>query len=150
LAITLRSRLVRPSLVCYLRALVRILDTNPISVQLVSTIVVAFVQSGVKAWIFSNVPDICSPTQSSHLTCPHNKVFFSASAIWCVLFPWVAHGGRSYDPVFSRLGALLAPVDSLVTTRFTTHSCMRSSQAHCSHFHFGSCSGGDQTRGPSM
>lgn len=86
----------RPSLVCYLRALVRMLDTDPVSVQFVSTIVVAFVQCCVKAWLFSSVRDICSPTQSSHFTCPHNKVFFSASAIWCVLVPWVAHGGRSY------------------------------------------------------
>lgn len=85
------------------------LETNPVSVQLVSTIFVAFVQSGVKAWIFTNVPDICSPNQSSHLTCPHNKVFFSASAIWCVFVPWVAYNCRSYDPVFSTIRGLIGP-----------------------------------------
>jgi OPT oligopeptide transporter protein len=58
------------------------------SVQLVSTVLVTFVQCLVKEWIFSNVPDICTPNQSSHLTCPQNKVFFTASAIWCVLVPW--------------------------------------------------------------
>ena len=63
-------------------------DANSVLVQIVGTIFVAFVQSAVKAWIFSNVPDICTPDQSSHLTCPHNNVFFSASAIWCVLVPW--------------------------------------------------------------
>ena len=62
---------------------------NLVSVQIFGTIFVAFVQSAVKMWIFSNVPDICTPTQSSHLTCPHNSVFFSASAIWCVLAPWI-------------------------------------------------------------
>jgi hypothetical protein len=75
-------------------------------VQLVSTVFVSFVQCGVKYWIFSNVPDICSPTQSSHLTCPHNKVFFSASAIWCVLVPRLDHGGCLYDPVFSIRGLI--------------------------------------------
>jgi hypothetical protein len=62
------------------------LDANLVLVQLVATAFVAFVQSAVKLWIFSNVPDICSPDQASHLTCPHNQVFFSASAIWCVFF----------------------------------------------------------------
>lgn len=81
-------------------------NTNWILVQMVSTIFVSFIQSGVKYWIFSNVPDICSPTQASHLTCPHNKVFFSASAIWCVLILRVVHGGCSYDPVFSIRGLI--------------------------------------------
>jgi hypothetical protein len=51
------------------------LTANLVSVQIFGTIVVAFVQSAVKMWMFSNVPDICTPTQRSHLTCPHNNVF---------------------------------------------------------------------------
>jgi hypothetical protein len=51
-------------------------------VQSVATIMVAFVQVGVKQWLFANVKDMCSPTQPSHLICPHNQVFFTASAIW--------------------------------------------------------------------
>ena len=74
----------QPFLVCKLCGFVRMLNTNTVSVQFVSTIVVVFVQCCVKAWLFNNVRDICSSTQSSHFTCPHNKVFFSASAIWCV------------------------------------------------------------------
>jgi hypothetical protein len=58
---------------------------NQVSVQLVSTLLGAFLQVGVKQWIFSSVPDICAPDQKSHLTCPHNKVFFTASAIWSVV-----------------------------------------------------------------
>lgn len=54
-------------------------------VQLVGTLVAAFIQVGVKTWIFSNVEDICKPGQKSQLTCPHNQVFFTASAIWYVL-----------------------------------------------------------------
>ena len=45
----------------------------------------AFVQVGVKEWMFSNVQDICQPNQRSSLTCPHNQVFFTASAVWCVV-----------------------------------------------------------------
>ncbi|KAF9012689.1 oligopeptide transporter [Cyathus striatus] len=49
-------------------------------VQIIATILAAFVQVGVKQWIFNNVPDICDPNQKSQLTCPHNQVFFTASA----------------------------------------------------------------------
>ena len=35
--------------------------------------------------MFTNVTDICSADQKSHLTCPHNEVFFTASVIWYVL-----------------------------------------------------------------
>jgi len=52
--------------------------------QAVATILSCFLQVGVKEALFASVPDICSETQASMLTCPHNRVFFSASAIWCV------------------------------------------------------------------
>ena len=53
-------------------------------VQMVATILAAFVQVGVKEWIFKNVEGICQKNQPSQLTCPHNQVFFTASAVWCV------------------------------------------------------------------
>ncbi|KAI0254429.1 OPT oligopeptide transporter protein-domain-containing protein [Lactifluus subvellereus] len=68
-------------------------------VQLVATLFTAFLQVGVKQWIFGNVPDICSPDQSSHLTCPHNKVFFTASAVWGLIGPSRQFGPKStYNP----------------------------------------------------
>ena len=51
-------------------------------VQMVATILAAFIQVGVKEWIFRNVSDICHPNQISQLTCPHNQVFYTASAVW--------------------------------------------------------------------
>lgn len=54
------------------------------AVQLVSTLLVGFVQVGVKEWMFANITDICSPHQADFLTCPHNQVLYTASAIWCV------------------------------------------------------------------
>ena len=51
-------------------------------VQMIGTILAAFIQVGVKEWIFSNVPDICQQGQVSQLTCPQNQVFFTASAVW--------------------------------------------------------------------
>jgi hypothetical protein len=59
-------------------------DWFPIA-QLIATVLVAFVQIGVKQWLFANVKDICSPTQSNFLTCPINQVWFTASVIWYVV-----------------------------------------------------------------
>jgi hypothetical protein len=74
---------------------------NSGSVQLVATLLSSFLQCLVKDWIFSNVPNICSPDQESHLTCPHNQVFFTASAIWCVLVSYAwghgLHDSISFD-----------------------------------------------------
>lgn len=59
----------------------------------------AFVQVGVKTWIFSNVPDICSDHQKSNLTCPHNQVFYTASAVWGLIGPTRQFGtGSIYHP----------------------------------------------------
>lgn len=54
-------------------------------VQITATILAAFVQVSVKQWLFSAVPDICSPDQERFLICPHNQVFFTASTIWSAL-----------------------------------------------------------------
>lgn len=51
-------------------------------VQVVGTVFAAFVQVGIKQWIFANVPNVCRPDQEFNLTCPYNQVFFTASAIW--------------------------------------------------------------------
>ena len=56
---------------------------------MVATILAAFIQVGVKEWIFRNVSDICHPNQISQLTCPHNQVFYTASAVWWVLGSYV-------------------------------------------------------------
>jgi len=56
-------------------------------VQSVSTILCVTCQIAVKEWMFSTIPDICERDQPDQLTCPRNRVFYSASAIWCVLIP---------------------------------------------------------------
>ncbi|KAF8504583.1 oligopeptide transporter [Russula emetica] len=88
-------------------------------VQSITTIVVAFVQCGVKAWIFSNVRDICSPKQNSHLTCPHNNVFFSASAIWGLIGPSRQFGHDSiYNPqLYAIIAGALLPVPFWIMQR---------------------------------
>ncbi|KAG9312163.1 OPT-domain-containing protein [Chiua virens] len=68
-------------------------------VQGVGTLLASFVQVGVKQWMFNNVKDICSPTQASDLTCPHNQVYFTASVVWGLIGPARQFGaGSLYQP----------------------------------------------------
>ncbi|KAF8146844.1 OPT oligopeptide transporter [Mycena galopus ATCC 62051] len=79
-------------------------------VQLVGTLMAAFLQVGVKTWIFANVEDICSPTQQDQLTCPNNRVFFTASIVWGLIGPSRQFGPQSiYHPHIYALiiGAIL-------------------------------------------
>jgi OPT family oligopeptide transporter len=49
--------------------------------QVVATIIAGTVQLGVQAWMFSNIQDMCSPTQPDGFICPHTTVFGTASII---------------------------------------------------------------------
>ncbi|KAI0710524.1 small oligopeptide transporter [Earliella scabrosa] len=57
--------------------------------QIVATIVAGTVQLGVENWMFSNIPDICTPVQKdmSGFTCPNTEVFATASVIFGVIGP---------------------------------------------------------------
>jgi len=37
--------------------------------------------------MFANIKDICTSDQKSSFTCPHNEVFFTASALWGLIGP---------------------------------------------------------------
>ncbi|KAI0292769.1 OPT oligopeptide transporter protein-domain-containing protein [Russula brevipes] len=81
-------------------------------VQLVATLLSTFLQCGVKEWIFRTIPDICSPDQESQLTCPHNKVFFTASAIWGLIGPSRQFGPNSiyHAQLYALIGGAVLPV----------------------------------------
>jgi hypothetical protein len=78
--------------------------------QTVSCLMGGIVQVGVKQWLFAHVSDICTPNQKDFLTCPHNGVYFSASAIWGLIGPTRQFGnGTLYHGYLYALiiGALL-------------------------------------------
>lgn len=94
---------------------------------MVSTILAAFIQVGVKEWIFSNVPDICQPGQKSQLTCPHNQVFFTASAVWGLIGPTKQFGtGSLYHPhLYAIVVGALLPVPFFLWQRRYPNSWAR-------------------------
>lgn len=55
--------------------------------QVVATVVAGTVQLGVQAWMFTNIPDMCDPSQKDGFICPSTEVFGTASIIWGVIGP---------------------------------------------------------------
>jgi len=55
--------------------------------QVAASIVAGTVQLGVQAWMFTNIPDMCSKTQKDGFICPSTEVFGTASFIWGVIGP---------------------------------------------------------------
>jgi len=81
-------------------------------VQLTATLFAAFIQVGVKQWMFASIPDICQPNQGSSLTCPHNQVYYTASAIWGLIGPSRQFGKNSiyYPQVYAVIVGALLPI----------------------------------------
>ena len=55
--------------------------------QTIATALAGTVQLGVQAWMFQNIPDICTKDQEDGFTCPSTQVFGTASVVWGVIGP---------------------------------------------------------------
>jgi OPT family oligopeptide transporter len=89
--------------------------------QVVATIIAGTVQLGVQAWMFSNIPDICTEDQKDGFICPSTEVFGTASIIWGVIGPARQFSsGQIYSGLsFFFLIGFLSPVFSyLVSLKF--------------------------------
>ncbi|KAF8263832.1 OPT oligopeptide transporter [Lactarius quietus] len=89
--------------------------------QVVAAVISGTVQLGVQAWLFSNVEDICDPTQKEGFICPHTNVFGNASIIWGVIGPRriFSHGQLYYGLLFFFLiGAVLPIIQWALHQRF--------------------------------
>jgi OPT family oligopeptide transporter len=90
-------------------------------------VLAAFAQVGVKQWLFTHVPDICQPDQKSHLVCPHNQVFFTASAIWGLIGPRREFGaGSLYHPqLYAMIVGAFLPIPFWLWQRRYPHSWLK-------------------------
>jgi len=57
------------------------------SVQVFAAVVNSFFVVGVQNWLFTHIPDFCSPTQKDGFKCPGSSTFFTASVIWGAVGP---------------------------------------------------------------
>ncbi|TFK67680.1 OPT oligopeptide transporter [Pluteus cervinus] len=89
--------------------------------QVVATIVAGTVQLGVQAWMFTNIPDMCSTTQKDGFICPSTEVFGTASIIWGVIGPGLQFSrGQTYYPLlfFFLIGAACPLITWAVYRRY--------------------------------
>ncbi|EPQ27337.1 uncharacterized protein PFL1_05259 [Pseudozyma flocculosa PF-1] len=95
--------------------------------QLMGTVLAAFVQLGVKEWMFSNISNICDPSEPHRFTCPHISVFYTASLIWGVIGPDRMFGhGAIYQPIYyAMLFGALIPIPFWLLSRRYPRSWVR-------------------------
>ncbi|KAM7189257.1 putative opt family small oligopeptide transporter [Rhypophila sp. PSN 637] len=55
--------------------------------QVVATTFSCFIQIMTLNYALKTIPEVCTPTQPEHFTCPGGKVFFAASVIWGLIGP---------------------------------------------------------------
>jgi OPT family oligopeptide transporter len=89
--------------------------------QVVATVLAGTVQLGVQAWMFTNIPDMCSPDQPNGFICPSTEVFGTASFIWGVIGParQFSHGQVYYALTFFFLVGVACPLFAyLISLKF--------------------------------
>jgi OPT family oligopeptide transporter len=77
--------------------------------------------------MFNNIHDICTPGQKSSLTCPHNQVFFTSSAVWGLIGPSRQFGdGSMYHPqLYALLVGLFIPIPFWILQKLYPNSWAR-------------------------
>ncbi|RDX46406.1 small oligopeptide transporter [Lentinus brumalis] len=83
--------------------------------QIVATVVAGTVQLGVENWMFSNIPNICTPLQKdmSGFTCPNTEVFATASIVFGVVGPTLQFSkNQLYYLMFTGVG-LIPPASAV-------------------------------------
>ncbi|CCM00225.1 uncharacterized protein FIBRA_02253 [Fibroporia radiculosa] len=94
--------------------------------QIIATVVAGTVQLGVQSWMFSNIPDMCQPTQKDSFTCPSTQVFGAASIIWGVIGPARQFSeGQIYNGLlyFFLIGAICPLISYLISLRWPNSIC---------------------------
>ncbi|KAH7908750.1 OPT oligopeptide transporter [Hygrophoropsis aurantiaca] len=89
--------------------------------QVCAVIVAGTVQLGVQSWMFSNIPDMCSPDQKNGFICPYMQVFGTASIIWGVIGPQRQFSsGQMYSGLvwFFLVGALCPVIAWVITVKW--------------------------------
>ncbi|KAK3494652.1 small oligopeptide transporter [Neurospora hispaniola] len=71
------------------------------SAQVVATTFSCIIQILVLNYALRTIPEVCTPSQPQHFTCPGGRVFFSASVIWGLIGPArMFSPGQIYSSLF--------------------------------------------------
>ncbi|KAK3333123.1 OPT family small oligopeptide transporter [Cercophora scortea] len=89
--------------------------------QVVATTFSCFIQIMALNYALRTIPDVCTPWQPEHFTCPGGRVFFSASVIWGLIGP-----ARMFSPgqiysglfIFFLIGAVVPVIIYFAAKRY--------------------------------
>jgi OPT family oligopeptide transporter len=89
--------------------------------QVLATMIAGTVQLGVQAWMFTNIPDMCTDDQKDKFICASTEVFGNASIIWGVIGPQRQFSkGQVYYALtyFFLIGALCPTIAWLISRKY--------------------------------
>ncbi|KAH7920260.1 OPT oligopeptide transporter [Leucogyrophana mollusca] len=89
--------------------------------QVTASALAATVQLGVQSWMFTNIPDLCSPDQKDGFICPYMESFGVASVVWGVIGPQRQFSpGQMYSGLlwFFLVGALFPIVEWIISIKY--------------------------------
>ncbi|KIJ67169.1 hypothetical protein HYDPIDRAFT_37757 [Hydnomerulius pinastri MD-312] len=89
--------------------------------QVAAGAVAGTVQLGVQAWMFTNIPDMCTPHQKDGFICGYTETFGTASVIWGVIGPQRQYSnGQLYHGLtyFFLVGALCPIATWLISIKW--------------------------------
>ncbi|KIY43237.1 OPT oligopeptide transporter [Fistulina hepatica ATCC 64428] len=97
------------------------------SAQVVAAAIAGTVQLAVQAWMFSNIPNMCSTDQKDGFICASTEVFGTASIIWGVIGParQFSEGQIYYGLLFFFIVGFVGPVLTYILSRKWPHSWLR-------------------------
>ncbi|KDQ54878.1 hypothetical protein JAAARDRAFT_37990 [Jaapia argillacea MUCL 33604] len=95
--------------------------------QTIATCICCVVVIAVQTWMFSNIPDFCSPDQKHGFICPSSRTFATASLIWGGIGPsrFFSYGALYYPLVYFFLIGAIAPIPFYFLARRYPHSFWR-------------------------
>lgn len=95
--------------------------------QVLCAMIAGTVQLGVQAWMFTNIPGICTPDQKNNFICPNTEVFGTASIVWGVIGParQFSKGQTYYALTFFFLLGAVCPIIAWILTRRFPESWIR-------------------------
>ena len=74
--------------------------------QVLATALSVIILIAVQAWMFTNIPDLCTPDQPAHLICPSTSVFATAAIVWGGIGPSrLFSPGTLYYPIALKVEA---------------------------------------------
>jgi len=107
---------------------VKIAPRHTFWAQMIATLVSTFVCTGVLNFQMNKIPEVCTPNQKNHYTCPSINTFFTAAVLWGTVGPpklFGVNGQYTATLVGFPLGAIIPFIIYYFQKKFPNKSWLR-------------------------